>query len=85
MNLRKIKFISEICLFSVNLDTLNAVLEIYSIYFADVANFIPDYRNFMTALPIYVSLRRVKHLNFILNFLIHLQLLKCLKTAHLCK
>ena len=55
-------------LFSVNFDALNAVLGIDSIYFGDVTNFIPDYRNFMTALPIYESLRTVKHLNFSLNF-----------------
>ena len=59
-------------LFSVNSDTLNAVLAIYSIYFSGVVNFITDYRNFMTALPIYESLPTVKHLNFILNFLIHM-------------
>ena len=63
-------------LFPVNFDTLNAVWGIYSIYIYSV----PDYRNFMIALPVYESLRAVKHLNFILNFLIHPQLLKCLKT-----
>ena len=70
---------SCVCRFLVNFDTLNALLgiyRIYSIYFADVANFIPDNRIFMTALPIYESLRTVKHLNFIPNFLIHMQLLK---------
>ena len=54
--------------FSVNFDTLNAVLGIQSIYFADVANFKRDYRDSMTTLPIYESLRTVKHLNFIINF-----------------
>ena len=49
-------------------DTLNAVLGIHSIYFADAANFKRDYRDIMTTLPIYESLRTVKHLNFIINF-----------------
>ena len=56
-------------LFSVKFDILNAVLGIYSICFADIANCIPDKRNLMAALPIiYELLRTVKHLNFILNF-----------------
>ena len=37
---------------SVNFDTLNAVLGIYSIHFADVAIFIPDYRNVIIGLYI---------------------------------
>ena len=41
--------------FSVNFETLNAVLWIYSIYFGDVTNFIPYDRSLLTALPIYES------------------------------